>query len=104
MDIKNLMRQAQVIQDKMKNAQEELAKKLYEGISGGGVVKISITGNGVAKKVFIDKSLLKEEEKDILEDLIVASFNDAKKKADSESDEQIKSLTKGIPLPPGFKI
>ncbi len=104
MDIQGLMRQAQAMQQKMQNAQEELSKVIYEGSSGGGMVKISITGGGVAKKIFIDDSLIKIEEKDILEDLLIAAFNDAKKKADDESSASMKSLTKGIPLPAGFKL
>ena len=68
------------------------------------MVKITITGGGVAKKTFIDDSLIKIDEKDILEDLLVAAFNDAKKKADDASNDSMKSLTNGLPLPPGFKI
>jgi DNA-binding YbaB/EbfC family protein len=104
MDIQGLMRQAQAMQKKMQAAQEELAKALYEGVSGGGMVKVSITGNGMAKKVFIDDSMIKIDEKDILEDLLVAAFNDAKKKVDDDSEKQMKSLTGGMPLPSGFKI
>ncbi|MES2677368.1 MAG: YbaB/EbfC family nucleoid-associated protein [Pseudomonadota bacterium] len=104
MDIQGLMRQAQAMQQKMQNAQEELAKVLYEGSSGGGVVKITLTGGGEAKKIFIDDSLIKLDEKDILEDLLVAAFNDAKKKADDASSSSMKSLTNGLPLPPGFKL
>jgi hypothetical protein len=104
MDIQGLMRQAQAMQKKMQNAQEELAKTIYEGASGGGMVKVNIAGNGIAKKVIIDESMVKVEEKDILEDLIVAAFNDAKKKADDDSEKQMKSVTGGIPLPSGFKI
>ncbi len=104
MDIQGLMRQAQAMQKKMQSAQEELAKALYEGVSGGGMVKVSITGAGIAKKIFIDDSFIKIDEKDILEDLIIAAFNDAKKKADEDSEKQMKSLTNGIPLPPGFKL
>ena len=98
------MRQAQTMQKKMQTAQEELAKNLYEGSSGGGMVTATINGSGIAKKLVIDGSLIKVDEKDILEDLIIAAFNDAKKKVDDESGEQMKSLTGGIPLPPGFKI
>lgn len=104
MDIQGLMRQAQAMQQKMQKAQEELNKMLYEGSSGGGMVKITVTGEGVAKKIIIDDSLIKADEKDILEDLLVAAFNDAKKKADDASSSSMKSLTNGIPLPPGFKL
>lgn len=104
MDIQGLMRQAQAMQQKMQKAQEELANHLYEGNSGGGVVKVTISGAGIAKKIVIDDSLIKVDEKDILEDLIVAAMNDAKKKADDASNSSMKSLTNGIPLPPGFKL
>jgi DNA-binding YbaB/EbfC family protein len=104
MDIQGLMRQAQQMQQKMQAAQEELKKVLYEGSSGGGLVKTTITGDGVAKKIFIDDSLIVLEEKDVLEDLIVAAFNDAKKKSDSASELSMKSLTKGMPLPAGLKL
>ena len=98
------MRQAQAMQQKMQKAQEELANAIYEGSAGGGMVKTQITGAGLTKKITIDDSLIKIDEKDILEDLIVAAFNDAKKKADDASSASMKSLTNGIPLPPGFKL
>lgn len=104
MDIQGLMRQAQAMQQKMQKAQEELANHLYEGTSGGGVVKVTVSGAGIAKKIHIDDSLIKVDEKDILEDLLVAAFNDAKKKADDASSASMKSVTNGIPLPPGFKL
>jgi hypothetical protein len=104
MDIKALMRQAQQVQEKMKKVEAELANKDYEGASGGGLVKVVINGGGVAKKITIDPSLISKDEIDILEDLIVASFNDAKKKSDDSSSEAIRGATSGIPLPPGFKF
>lgn len=104
MDIQGLMRQAQAMQKKMQEVQDNLAKNIYEGESGGGMVKVSINGEGVVKKVDIDPSLLVKEEKDILEDLLVAAFNNAKKKADDDSASLMKSATGGMPLPPGFKL
>jgi len=104
MDIQSLMRQAQDMQRKMQKAQEELATNLYEGASGGGMVKVTINGGGIAKKIEIDPSLMIKEEKDILEDLIIAAFNDAKKKADDDSSNLVKSATAGMKLPVGFKI
>ena len=104
MDIKALMRQAQQVQEKMKKVEAELANKEYEGSSGGGLVKVVINGGGVAKKVTIDPSLISKDEIEILEDLIIASFNDAKKKSDDSSGEAIRGATAGIPLPPGFKF
>lgn len=104
MDIKALMRQAQEVQKKMQKIQEELAVAEYEGSSGGGMVKATVNGTGVAKKLQIDTSLINIEEKEILEDLIIAAFNDAKKKADENSANSLKSATDGMPLPPGFKF
>ena len=104
MDIKSLMRQAQEVQKKMQKIQEELANSEFEGSSGGGMVKAIITGAGVAKKILIDDSLVNKDEKEILEDLIVAAFNDAKQKSDDGSANSIKSVAGGIPLPPGFKL
>ncbi len=102
--MKSLMRQAQEMQKKMQKIQDDLANSEYEGASGGGMVKVTITGAGVAKKVVIDPSLVNVAEKDILEDLIIAAFNDAKKKSDDSSNDSISAATKGMPLPPGFKI
>lgn len=102
--MKSLMRQAQEMQKKMQKIQEELANSEYEGASGGGMVKAVITGAGVAKKISIDESLINKDEKEILEDLLIAAFNDAKKKSDDGSNDSIRSATSGIPLPPGFKF
>ncbi len=104
MDIQGLMRQAQEMQKKMQKAQEELANTSYEGEAGGGMVKAVVAGDGVAKKFEIDPSLLVSDEKEILEDLLVAAFNNAKKKADEESANSMKSATGGMPLPPGMKF
>jgi len=104
MDMKALMRQAQEMQKKMQKIQDDLALSEFEGSSGGGMVRVIISGAGLAKKIVIDDSMINKEEKEILEDLIVAAFNDAKNKADEGSANSIQSVTKGIPLPPGFKL
>jgi nucleoid-associated protein EbfC len=104
MDIKLLMRQAQEMQKKMQKAQEDLANSSYEGVSGGGLVKVTITGSGIAQKIAIDTSLIDKDEKEILEDLVIAAFNDARKKADESSSDTMKAATNGMPLPPGFKL
>ena len=104
MDIQSLMRQAQEMQKKIKQAQEEAAKKEYEGFSGGGLVKVIIGGDLVVKSVNIDESLLVKGEKDILEDLVVAAFNDAKKKADDGSTGSMKDIAGDMKLPDGFKF
>lgn len=104
MDIKSLMKQAQEVQKKMQKIQDDLANTDFEGSSGGGLVKILVNGAGMAKKINIDPSLIKAEEKDILEDLVAAAFNDAKKKVDEGSAASIKAATSGMPLPPGLKF
>jgi DNA-binding YbaB/EbfC family protein len=104
MDINSLMRQAQEMQKKMQKSQEELAARIYQGQSGGGMVNIDIAGDGTAKKLNIDESLLVKEEKEILEDLIIAAFNSAKKKADEDNSSLLKDATNGMSLPPGFKL
>ncbi len=104
MDIKALMRQAQEVQKKMQKIQDDLANHEYEGVSGAGLVKVLINGAGVAKKIAISDSLMKKEEKEVLEDLIIAAFNDAKNKMDEGSASSIKAATSGMPLPPGFKL
>lgn len=104
MDMKALMRQAQDMQKKMQQAQEELANSEFEGSAGGGMVKAVITGAGLLRNVNLDDQLLNASEKDILEDLIVAAVNDAKKKADDASNDSLKNATGNIQLPPGFGI
>jgi len=104
MDIKNLMKQAQEMQKKMQKAQDDLAAKEFEGSAGGGMVKALITGAGVTKKITLDDLLINKDEKEILEDLIVAALNDAKNKMDDGSAASIKAATSGIPLPAGFKF
>ena len=104
MDIKSLMQQAQELQSKMKQAQEEAAQTKYEGSAGGGMVKVSISGAGVVEKVEVDPSVCKSDEKEVLEDLLVAAFNDAKNKSDEGSASAIKDITGGMNLPDGFKL
>lgn len=96
------MKQAQDMQKKMQKMQDDLSQNEYEGSAGGGMVKATITGAGVGKKIVIDESLINKEEKEILEDLIIAAFNDAKKKSDESSSEMMKSATNGLPLPKGL--
>ena len=104
MDIQGLMRQAQEMQKKIQAAQEEVASKEYEGQAGGGMVKVVIGGNGIAKSVNIDPTLLNESEKEVLEDLLIAAFNNARKNIDEDSGGAIKDIAGGVQLPPGFKI
>ena len=103
-NIGNMMKQAQLLQKKMKDAQEKLKSIEVEGSSGGGMVKITANAKGEIKKINIDKSLMNSEEKEITEDLIIAAINDAKIKAENAAEEEMKNVTGGIPLPPGFKL
>ncbi|MFC5511367.1 YbaB/EbfC family nucleoid-associated protein [Massilia jejuensis] len=99
-----LMKQAQAMQDNMKKAQEQLALIEVEGQSGAGLVKVTMTCKNDVKRVQIDPSLLAED-KDMLEDLVAAAFNDAVRKAEATSAEKMSGLTAGMPgLPPGFKM
>ncbi|MGF1543338.1 MAG: YbaB/EbfC family nucleoid-associated protein [Parvularculaceae bacterium] len=88
----------------MKELQDRLAEMEVEGVSGGGMVKVAINGKGYAKAVAIDRSLIDPEEVEVLEDLVAAAINDAKAKMEIESQEQMKKLTEGLPLPPGMKL
>ena len=98
-----LMKQAQAMQDNMKKAQDELAQMEVEGESGAGMVKVLMTGKHDVKRVTIDPSLLTDD-KDMLEDLVAAAFNDALRKAEATSQEKMASVTAGMPLPPGMKL
>ena len=100
----NMMKQAQELQKKMAEAQNNLNEIEVEGTSGGGLVKVIATAKGSFKTMSIDESLIKIEEKEILEDLIIAAINDAKQKGENAAQEQMKSLTGGLPLPPGMKL
>lgn len=103
-NIGNMMKQAQQLQKKMSEAQEKLNDIEVEGSSGGGMVKVIATAKGDIKRLMIDDSLMSKEEKEMTEDLIVAAINDAKKKGELASKEEMKSVTGGIPLPPGMKM
>ena len=101
--IGQLMKQAQQMQMKMQKAQEELQNIIVNGESGGGMVKISITCKNEIKKIDIDDSLFSEE-RDMLEDLLIAAFNDAIRKADKKTQESMSGMTSGLNLPPGMKL
>lgn len=98
MNIQHMMKQAQQMQKKMQENQANLEKKEFEGLASNGLVKVVILGNGLAKKVSIDDSLIDEEEKDLLEDLIIVAFNDARQKLNKASDESMNDATGGINL------
>jgi DNA-binding YbaB/EbfC family protein len=103
-DIMGLMKQAQQMQSKMTALQEEMENVLVEGASGGGMVGITMTAKGQVKSVRIDPSLMVADEREILEDLIVAACADARGKAERVMAERMGELTKGLPIPPGMKL
>ena len=98
-----LMKQAQQMQENMKKMQEQLAQIEVEGQAGAGLVKVTMTCRNDVRRVSIDPSLLTDD-KDMLEDLVAAAFNDAVRKAEATSQEKMGGMTAGLPLPPGFKM
>ncbi len=99
----NIMKQAQAMQDKMQNMQEELAKMEVVGEAGAGMVKVTMLGNHNVRHVEIDPSLM-EDDKEMLEDLIAAAINDAVRRVEQTNQEKMSELTGGMNLPPGFKM
>ena len=97
-----LMKQAQMMQDNMKKAQEQLASMEVEGQSGGGMVKVVMTCRNDVKRVSIDASVM--DDKEMLEDLLAAAVNDAVRKAEATTQEKMGGLTAGMQLPPGMKL
>jgi nucleoid-associated protein EbfC len=98
-----LMKQAQAMQENLRKAQDELAQLEVEGQSGAGLVKVVMTCKHDVRRVSIDPSLLADD-KDMLEDLVAAAFNDGVRKAEALSQERMGRLTAGMPLPPGMKF
>ncbi len=104
MNIQKMMKQAQEMQNKLAEVQKRMEEEETEGSSGGGSVKILLSGKNQLLKVTIDESLMKPEDKEMLEDLIVAAHNDARNKIDTALNERMSSVTAGLNLPPGFKL
>ena len=103
-DFMGLMKQAAQLQSKMETLQAELDTIEVEGIAGGGLVTVKLTAKGEMKGVKIDESLLKPDETEIIEDLLVAAHADARRKAETVMKEKMQGLTGGLPLPPGMKL
>ena len=101
--IGNLLKQAQLMQENMKKLQEQLAVMEIEGQAGSGLVKVVMTGRHEVKRVTIDPKLLTDE-KEMLEDLVTAAFNEAARKVDATTQERMAAATAGLPLPPGMKL
>jgi nucleoid-associated protein EbfC len=103
-NLSDIMKQVQSMQSRMGEMQTKLETASVTGQSGGGLVKVTMSGKGVMTALDIDASLLKPEEKEIVEDLIIAACADAKAKAEALAAEEMKSVTGGLPLPPGLKL
>lgn len=103
-DLMGMMKQVKDMQDRMQRLQEELGALEITGSSGGGLVSVTLTGKGDMKGVKIDPSLLKPDDAEIIEDLIVAATADAKGKVEARLQEKMSEVTGGLPLPPGMKL
>lgn len=103
-DIMGMMKKAQELQSKMAEFQENLGNLVVEGRSGGGLVTVQLSGKGDLKGLKIDPSLFKEDDVEVIEDLIVAAHADAKARVESEANAKMQEMTAGLPLPPGMKF
>lgn len=103
-NIGQLMKQAQQMQQKMAEMQEQLAAVEVTGEAGGGMVKLTLNGKGDVKRVKLDKSVVDPEDVDVLEDLLVAAFTDARQKVTAHTEAEMQKLTGGLGLPGGFKL
>lgn len=103
-DLMGMMKQVKEMQERMQRLQEELGAIEVTGAAGGGLVSVTLTGKGDMKGVKIDPSLMKPEEAEIVEDLIVAATTDAKAKVEQRLQEKMAEVTGGLPLPPGMKL
>ncbi len=100
----NMIKQAQDLQKKMTEAQKKVETLEAEGVSGGGLVKITLNGKNNVTSVNIDETAIDKNEKEILEDLLLAAFNDAREKIQRKISDEMSSITGGIQLPPGMKL
>lgn len=103
-DLMGMMKQVREMQERVQRMQAELEAAEVTGQSGGGLVRITLNGKGDVRQVRIDPSLLKPEEGEILEDLVVAAMQDARGKVEAEMQARMASVTGGLPLPPGLKL
>lgn len=103
-DFTGMMKQARELQSRMQEMQEQIAAIEVTGTAGGGLVAVTLVGNGIMKAVKIDPSLAKPDEAEILEDLLLAAHNDARAKLETKTAELTQEATGGLPLPPGMKL
>ena len=104
MDFLGMMKKAEELQKNMQQMQEQLGQATVEGASGGGLVTVTLTGKGEMKGLKIDPSLFREDDVEVLEDLIVTAHNEAKTKAEQMMQQKMAEATAGLPLPPGMKL
>ena len=104
MNIQQVMKQAQMLQTKMQEMQKKMEAELVEGQSGGGVVKVVATCKGEIKSIDIDKSIINPEDKELLQDLIIAAINNAKDTADTKMNTEMEKMSSSMGLPAGFKL
>lgn len=103
-NINQMMKQAQQLQQKMADMQERLAQVEMDGAAGGGLVKVTVSGKGEMKRVSLDPSIVDPKDVEVLEDLIIAAFNDAKSKVETHMAEEMAKVTGGMNLPAGMKL
>ena len=104
MDLDEIMKAAQSVQNQLQGAQSKLDQIEVEGVAGGGMVKVRASAKGRIIGVSLDDSLMNPGDREMLEDLIAAAINDARAKADQVSNSEMQKMTAGLPLPPGFKL
>ena len=103
-DFMGMMKKAEELQRKMAEMQDEAGRATVEGRAGGGLVVVTMSGKGELKRLSIDPSLFKEDDVEVLEDLIVTAHNEAKGKAEQMMQQKLAEMTQGLPLPPGMKL
>ena len=103
-DFMGMMKKAEELQRKMAEMQDEAGRATVDGNSGGGLVTVTLSGKGEMKSLKIDPSLFKEDDVEVLEDLIVTAHNEAKGKAEQMMQQKMAEMTQGLPLPPGMKL
>jgi nucleoid-associated protein EbfC len=103
-NIGQLMKQAQEMQAKMAEIQAQLEEVEMIGAAGGGMIQLTLNGKGDLKKIKIDKTLLDPQEVEVLEDLVIAAFNDARAKVSAHAEQEMQKLTGGLQLPGGMKL
>ena len=103
-NMSHIMKQAKAMQEKMAEMQKKIEETEIEGSSGGGAVKIVMNGKHEVKNLFIDPSIVNSDEKEVLEDLIIAALNDVNKKIAENTNDQLGSISGGMGLPPGLKL